>query len=107
MPRPPNPIPDATESVAIGKLAVMLGRRDCVRALRRARRIDLNVMVGMSEKNAGVAAQTLAKDMADASVPHQAQVSAATALLKFSDSIELDDLAGRLDEVGRGQHRSG
>lgn len=38
--------------------------------------------------------------MTDASAPHQAKVSAATAMLKFSrDSIELDDLAGRLDEV--------
>ena len=69
-------------------------------AYRRARRQAFNVAVGLTQKYSSLAIQTLAKIMTDASAPHSAKVAAATAMLKFSrDSIELDDLAGRLDEV--------
>ncbi len=44
--------------------------------------------------------QVLAKIMADTSAPMSSRVSAATALLKFSrESIELDDLATRVDDL--------
>lgn len=59
-----------------------------------------------------MAVHTLGKIMADQAVGAAARVSAATALLKFSrESIELDDLASRVDELERsleGQgHRGG
>lgn len=43
---------------------------------------------------------TLGKILADGSAPHAAKVSAATAVLKFArESLELDDLARRVDEL--------
>jgi len=47
---------------------------------------------------------TLARIMADPSVPPAPRVAAATALLKFSrESIELDDLAQRVEALERSQ----
>ncbi|QYK48961.1 MAG: hypothetical protein KF838_03705 [Phycisphaeraceae bacterium] len=58
--------------------------------------------VAASQKFAPVAVQVLAKIMADTSAPMSSRVSAATALLKFSrESIELDDLATRVDDLER------
>ena len=46
------------------------------------------------------AVNTLAKIMADATAPHSARVSAASATLKFSrEAIELDDLAARVEAL--------
>ena len=69
-------------------------------AYRRARRQAFNVAVGLTQKYSALAIQTLAKIMSDDTAPHSAKVAAASAMLKFSrESIELDDLAGRLDDV--------
>lgn len=69
-------------------------------AYRRARRQAFSVAVGLTQKYTALAVQTLAKIMTDPTAPHSAKVSAASATLKFGrESIELDDLAGRLEEV--------
>ena len=45
---------------------------------------------------------TLAKVMGDETATHAARVSAASSILRFSrESIELDDLAGRIDALER------
>ncbi len=72
------------------------------RAYRRARREAFAQAMGASQRYAPLAVQTLAKIMADATLSVSARVSAATALLKFSrESIELDDLATRVDDLER------
>lgn len=97
----PN-IKRAAESIGVGERTLHRWLDDPTfsRAFQRARRMAFNVAIGMSQKYAGMAVQTLAKVMADSSAPHSAKVAAATSLLKFSrESIELDELAGRLDDV--------
>lgn len=72
------------------------------RAYRQARREAFSQAIAASQRYAPVAVQTLAKIMADATLSVSARVSAATALLKFSrESIELDDLATRVDDLER------
>ena len=47
-----------------------------------------------------MAVQALVKIVADKEAPHSARVSAAGLLLKFSrESIELDDLAARVEQL--------
>lgn len=70
------------------------------RAYRKARRESFAQAVAATQRYAPVAVQTLAKIMADPTLSASARVSAATALLKFSrESIELDDLATRVDDL--------
>lgn len=72
------------------------------RAYRKARREAFAQAIAATQRYAPLAVQTLAKIMADGTLSVSARVSAATALLKFSrDSIELDDLAQRLDDLER------
>jgi histone H3/H4 len=72
------------------------------RAYRKARREAFAQAMSASQKYAPVAVQVLAKIMTDATLSVSARVSAATALLKFSrESIELDDLATRVDDLER------
>jgi hypothetical protein len=72
------------------------------RAYRKARREAFAQAIAASQRYAPVAVQTLAKIMTDATLSVSARVSAATALLKFSrESIELDDLATRVDDLER------
>ena len=67
---------------------------------RDARRDSFRHAVGLCNRYAPVAVQTLMKVMADATAPHSAKVSAATALLKFSrESIELDDVVARVEAL--------
>ncbi|MBL9032100.1 MAG: hypothetical protein JNM80_10395 [Phycisphaerae bacterium] len=69
-------------------------------AYRKARREAFKQAVGMVQKYTPVAVQTLASIAVDKSAPHSSRVSASTALLKFSrDSIELDDLAARVETL--------
>ncbi|MFN0131451.1 MAG: hypothetical protein ACKVW3_02800, partial [Phycisphaerales bacterium] len=53
-----------------------------------------------TQRYAPLAVQTLASVAADKSAPHSSRVSASTAILKFSrDSIEIDDLAARVETL--------
>ncbi|MBX3316464.1 MAG: hypothetical protein KF902_06315 [Phycisphaeraceae bacterium] len=98
-------------TVAHAAKAAGVGRRTMYRwmddpnfskAFRKARRESFSQAMAASQKFAPVAVQVLAKIMADTSAPMSSRVSAATALLKFSrESIELDDLATRVDDLER------
>ena len=69
-------------------------------AFRRARRQAFGQAISMSQKYAPVALQALVKIVTDEKQPTSCRVSAASAILKFSrESLELDDLASRLDAV--------
>jgi hypothetical protein len=69
-------------------------------AYRKARREAFAQAMAMSQKYAPMALQSLAQIVMDESKPPSARVSAASAILKFSrESLELDDLAARLDAV--------
>ncbi|MFG0259954.1 MAG: hypothetical protein ACF8LK_06330 [Phycisphaerales bacterium JB041] len=69
-------------------------------AYRAARRDAFNQAIALTQRYASLAVTTLAKIMADASAPNAAKVSAATAMLKFGrESIELDDLAARIETL--------
>lgn len=69
-------------------------------AYRAARRHAFNQAIALTQRYASLAVTTLAKIMADASAPNAAKVSAATAMLKFGrESIELDDLAARIEAL--------
>ncbi|MBL0869345.1 MAG: hypothetical protein IBJ18_02075 [Phycisphaerales bacterium] len=71
-------------------------------AYRKARREMFAHAIGLTQKYAPFAVQTLVKVMAESNVNAAAKVAAATALLKFSrESIELDDLAERIERLER------
>ncbi len=75
---------------------------DFARAYRNARRLAFAQAIAVTQRYAPLAVHALGKIMADTKVTAAARVSAATALLKFSrESIELDDLASRVDELER------
>ncbi|QKK09734.1 MAG: hypothetical protein HND58_17245 [Planctomycetota bacterium] len=66
----------------------------------RARRQAFDQAIALTQRYASLAVTTLAKVMADASAANAAKVSAATAMLKFGrESIELDDLAARIETL--------
>jgi hypothetical protein len=70
------------------------------KAYRKARREAFAQAIAATQRYAPVAVQTLAKIMTDPTLSASARVSAATSLLKFSrESIELDDLATRVDDL--------
>lgn len=71
-----------------------------VKAYRTARREAFSHAVSMAQRYTPLAVQTLAKTMTDTSSPHSSRVSAASNLLKFGrESIELDDLVGRVESL--------
>ena len=70
------------------------------RAYRNARREGFRHAIALTQKYAAHAVQTLMKVMSDPTAGHSAKVSAAGLLLKFSrESIELDDLAARVEAL--------
>ncbi len=70
------------------------------RVYRAARREAFSHAVSMAQRYTPLAVQTLAKTMTDTSSPHSSRVSAASNLLKFGrESIELDDLVGRVEAL--------
>ena len=92
----------AAEAVGVSEKTMYrwLGDPEFAREHRKARRLAFTQAITLTNKYAPMAVQTLAKIASDPSAPHAARVSASAALLKFSrESIELDDLAGRLDDV--------
>jgi transposase-like protein len=67
---------------------------------REARRDSFRHAIGLCNKYAPAAVQALMKILQDPAAAHSAKVSAASALLKFSrESIELDDLAARIEAL--------
>jgi hypothetical protein len=73
---------------------------------RRARREAFTMSVAMTQRYSPSAVNNLAKVMNDPASQHSARVNAAIALLKFGrESIELDDLAARVDELEERQRR--
>lgn len=72
-------------------------------AYRAARRKAFSQAIAITSRYAPLAVQVLGKIMSDEKAPHSARVQAATAVLKFSrESIELDDLAARIEALERG-----
>lgn len=70
------------------------------RCYRRARREAFSLSIAMTQRYAAVAVNNLAKIMNDPAAHNTARVSAATALLRYGrESIELDDLAARVDQL--------
>lgn len=75
------------------------------RAYRNARRQAFSHAVSLTQRYAPLAIQTLAKIMTDPEAPYPSRVSAASALLKIGrDSLELDDLAVRIDALESAQN---
>ena len=70
------------------------------RAYRHARRQAFSQAVALTQRYAPLAVQTLAKIMADPEAPYPSRVAAASTLLKVGrDSLELDDLACRIEAL--------
>lgn len=77
-------------------------------AYRKARREAFAHAISMTHQYAPVAVQVLVKISVNEAAPFAARVSAAATLLKFSrESLELDDLAARVEVVERGIGQSG
>jgi len=78
------------------------------RCYRRARREAFNMSIAMTQRYAAVAVNNLAKIMNDPSSHNTARVTAAVALLRYGrESIELDDLAARVDQLEEEQRQEG
>ena len=76
------------------------------KAFRKARREAFSQAIAATQRYAPLAVHALAKIVTDGSVQASARVSAASALLKFArESIELDDLADRIDSLERDAER--
>jgi len=94
----------AAESAGVGERTMhsWLRQPEFQTAYRRARRDVFAQAIGLTQRYAPMAIQTLAKIMADTKASNQSRVSAAVALLRFSrESIELDDLAERIESLER------
>jgi len=71
-------------------------------AYRAARREAFSQAIALTQRYAPLAVTALAKMLSDATAPHSAKVSAATALLRFGrEGIELDDVAARVEQLER------
>ncbi len=67
---------------------------------RRARREAFSQAIGLTQRASASAVATLLKIMHDASATANARVAAASQVLKFArESIEVDDLAGRIEKL--------
>jgi hypothetical protein len=67
---------------------------------KRCRRESFSHAVSVAQRLAPVAIATLGRIMMDSTAPQSARVGAACALLRFGrDSVELDDLAERIDTL--------
>jgi hypothetical protein len=74
------------------------------RQYKEARRTAFDQAIGLTQRCAAGAVQTLAKVMADPKSPASARVAAAAALLRFGrEALELDDLAQRIEVLERAE----
>ncbi|MBK7405818.1 MAG: hypothetical protein IPJ41_14670 [Phycisphaerales bacterium] len=70
------------------------------KAYRRARREAFSLSIAMTQRYSAMAVNNLAKIMNDPASHNTARVTAAVALLRYGrESIELDDLAARVDQL--------
>jgi hypothetical protein len=91
-----------TCSVGVRTLHRWLREEVFGKAYRLARRETFAQAVSLTQRYAGLAVQTLAQIMTDPNSPPASRVAAATSVLKFArDSIELDDLAERVEALER------
>lgn len=87
-------------NVGLRTLHQWLRDRDFVRAYRDARREAFAHAISMTQRYTPMAVNTLAKVMTDPAAPFTAKVQAAAALLRFGrESIELDDLVDRVEQL--------
>lgn len=88
-----------------------LGKEHFSKAYREARRMTFLQAISLTQRYLPLAINTIAKIMVDPRAPATARVSAASTVLKFGrDSIELDELANRietLERAARERERSG
>lgn len=92
----------AAESIGIGERTLhrWLDDPEFSSAYRKARHIAFAHAIALTQQYTPVAIATLARVMSDARSPAASRVAAAMGLLKFSrDSIELDDLAARVEAL--------
>lgn len=90
----------ATAGVGERTLYRWMGEPEFASAYRAARREAFSHAVSLTQRYAPVAVQALAKVVTDPASPPSTRVAAAVALLKFSrESLELDDLAARLEAL--------
>ncbi|MEQ8771051.1 MAG: hypothetical protein RIB60_11145 [Phycisphaerales bacterium] len=101
----------AEPSVAAAATAAKVGERSLHRWLRdpafldeyrRARREAFSQAIGLTQRSSAAAVATLLRIMHDASATWSARVQAASQVLRFArESIELDDLAARVETLER------
>ena len=95
-------IPKAAASANVASRTLYRWMRDptFARAYRKSRREAFGQATAMTQKYAVVAVSTLVRLMTDTISPAHVRVTAAVALLRFGhDGIELDDLAGRVEQL--------
>jgi transposase-like protein len=95
-------IAKAAESAGVGERTIYkwLKIPTFKAAYREAQRESFKHSIAITQKYLPHAVQTLVKVMADEAAPHNAKVSAATALMKYArESIELDDVVERVERL--------
>jgi hypothetical protein len=86
--------------VGLRTLHNWMRQREFIRAYRDARREAFAHAISMTQRYTPMAVNTLAKVMTDPAAPFTAKVQAAAALLRFGrESIELDDLVDRVEQL--------
>lgn len=87
-----------TAGVGLRTLTRWLTQPEFKRAYREARKVAFMQAIALTQRYTPLAVHTLAKVMNEPNAPYAAKVSAAAAILKFGrESIELDDLAHRVE----------
>ncbi len=92
----------AAESVGVDEKTLWRWLKDAGfnKAYREARRETFRQAISLTQRYAPFAVQALLKIVSDQKTPPSARVAAAGLLLKFSrESIELDDLAARVEAL--------
>lgn len=98
----------AAEAAGIGQRTLYrwLDRPAFSKAYHKARRAAFSQAIGLTQRYAPLAVNTLAKVMGDPDAPSSSKVSAATALLRFGrEGIELDELAARVEALEQASSR--
>ena len=96
-------VKQAADAVQIGERTLhrwLAEDEEFIAAYRQARKIVFAHAIAQAQRLLPLAINVLGQIMADTKVPATARVAAATAVTKFGrESIELDDLAGRLEAL--------
>lgn len=92
----------ATSGVPAARINAWLVEPDFLAEYRRAMRAAYAQGVAMSVRLTPVAIQTLAQIMVDKGAPSSSRVAAASEVLRFATSIEVVEIAERIDRLDRG-----